>query len=324
VKIVTITDATGSGGQVTNGVKVGRALARLGHTVSRISHKQIDKDHLRGAGLVLAFGTVVRADYIMCRKPVTMRGRDLQGGYFKRIRDLKDKDAVSALWYFDQCNPRQKHSPYKFAAIQHACRDLDWLITTDHSFPWETKARNYLWLMQGVDPAEFDYTVLPPEPRAYDIVYTGGVDGHFGYRKKLINDLKVRFKVSAYGRGHARRVFGRDFFTVYQRARVGLVPHPLPEARDHYWSNRIYIATATGTPCLVGYVPGVEDHFTDGKEVMFYRTTQEASQKAYQLVNDPDMRREMGRVARERTLREHTYDARCRTMLDAIFKGTTH
>lgn len=324
MKIVTITDKMASNGQTANGVKVSRAMSALGHSVSRITHSQISRDALRGADLVLSFGTVVRANAQLKKRSITSRGAALQGGYFKQISQLKDKSAISALWYFDQCNPKQSHSQYKFPAVRDATRHLDWLITTDHSYPWERVAKRYLWLMQGVDPADFAYTVLPPEPRAYDVIYTGGCDGFFAYRKKIIQDLKTRFKMSLYGRNMGRKVFGRDFFAVYQRARVGLVPHPLPEARDHYWSNRIYLATATGTPCVVGYVPGIEEHFTEGKEVLFYHSAQDVIQQVHALMTDPARRRDMGQAARARTLAEHTYEARCRTMIEAIERGTAH
>ena len=325
-RIVIITDGSSKiRGLVPNGIKVGRAFARLGHDVHRIDHSGISREALAEADLILSFGTVIRANAILATNTITSRARVGLGGYFKRIAELKDKDAVSALWYFDMCNPGQKHSPYKYAAVRHAARDLDWLFTTDHSYPWERIARHYMFLTQGVEPADFAWDVRPPEPRHRDVIFTGGADKFFDYRQQLIEVLQNRFTVALYGRGHGHRIFGPEFFAAYQRARVALVPEPPAEARDHYWSNRIYLAAATGTPCVVGYVPGIEDYYEDGKEVVFYRTRQELVHAVAALVADPARRKELGDAARKRTLAEHTYDARCETMLGAIFGGeATH
>jgi hypothetical protein len=305
-RIVTITDARTTHRYLTNGMRVTRALAALGHDVRRIDHKHLAREVLAGADFILAFGTVVRAEMET-------------GGYFKAIQTLKDKDAISALWYFDMCNPRQQHSPYKPKFIREAARTFDWLFTTDHSYPWETVAKNYMHLTQGVDPADFTWVVRPPEPRASDVIFTGGRDRYFTYRGELINMLRTRFRVSAFGRGYASIIHDRDFFAAHQRSRTVLVPEPPAEARDHYWSNRIYLATATGTPAVVGYVPGIEDHFEDGKEVVFYHDRNEMVQAVAALVADPDRRKEMGDAARKRTLTEHTYGARCTTMMERIW-----
>jgi hypothetical protein len=312
MRIVTVTDALDGKRMPTNGVKVASALRRLGHEVSRIDHNGITREALEGAGLVLSFGTVVRAE---SQNP----------GYFVRINEAKDAVAVSALWYFDMCNPRQRHAPYKPVMIKRAAEVVDWLVTTDHSYPWEQHAKNYLFLPQGVDPDEFAWSVCPPEPRTYDVIFTGGCDAAFAYRRRYIDVLRTRFRVSAFGRGHTRRVFGADFFAAHQRSRVALVPPPPHEARDHYWSNRIFLAAATGTPCLVGYVPGIEDYYREGEEVAYFRKTSECVPLAKALIDDPQLREAMGAAARKRTLTEHSYDSRARTLMDAIFgEGTTH
>jgi hypothetical protein len=306
MRIVTVTDALDGHRNVTNGVRATKALARLGHAVSRIDHNGITREVLHGAKMVLSFGTVVRAE---SERP----------GYFQRINAAKDADAISVLWYFDMCNPTQKHAPYKPKAIMRVARDVDWLVMTDHSYPWEKHARNFLFLPQGVDPADFAWDVRPPEPRYRDVIFTGGIGRHFEYRGSHLKDLSRRFSVSVFGRGHSRRVYGADFFAAHQRARVAFVPEPPPEANDHYWSNRIFLAAATGTPCVVGYVPGIEDYYEDGKEVIYYRTPQELVGAVQVLVEDPARRKTLGDAARRRTLTEHSYDERCKRLLRAIW-----
>lgn len=313
MRIVTVTDSKPRyNGLVPNGVNVGRALTRLGHSVHRISQEGITREALAGAELVLSFGTVVRAE---SQRP----------GYFRQINTCKDAGAISALWYFDMCNPKQSHSPYKPKTIMAVAKQVDWLITTDHSYPWEQYAKSYMFLPQGVEPEDFRWSVLPPEPRKNDVIFTGGVDHAFAYRQRYLDALSDRFRVSAFGRGHRVAVYGINFFAAHQRARVALVPPPHPDAADHYWSNRIFLAAATGTPCVVGYVPGIEDYYEDGKEVVYFRTASECVANTRELIDDPKRRKQMGDAARARTLTEHSYDSRARTLMSAIFgQGATH
>ena len=302
MKIAIVTDAKDNRGNPTNGVKVGWALKRLGHEVTR---------QRSGADLVLVFGTAIRAE---ANSP----------GYIQRIREsINSEDPLDrptfALWYFDLCNPDMKHDLWKFPTMRRVVTLFDWIITTDHSYPWEKLATNYLHLMQGVEPKDFAGSIRPPEPRRHDVIFTGGFNRPFHDRRGLINTLKRHFSVVTYGRGSASRVYGRAFFSAYQQARVGLVPPPPKEAPHDYWSNRIYLATATGTPCVVGYAEGLEKHYEDGKEVMFFRNKRELIEAVGALVNDPDLRQKIGQAGRQRTLADHTYDKRCEVLLERIF-----
>ena len=305
-RIVTVTDAVDNRGNPTNGVRVGRALRRLGHDVVRVGGGTVSRATLAGADLILAFGTLVRAE---AATP----------GIFSKVRTMKNDATPLALWYFDLCNPAMKHDPWKFPTMKRIAPTLDWLITTDASYPWELYARNYLHLMQGISPEDFAGPCAGPEPRRFDVIFTGGINRPFHDRKSALDTLRRSFSVDIYGRGSARRVYGQAFFDAYQRARVAFVPAPPKEAARDYWSNRIYLAAATGTPCVVGYAEGLEQHYEDGVEVWFFRSGKELIQGVRSLIDDPDYRLVMGQAARERTLTEHSYDKRCETLLGAIW-----
>ena len=307
MRIVIVTEAVDNRGNPTNGVRVGRALGRLGHDVRRVDSGTADKQAFKGAEFILAFGTLIRAE-TACP------------GIAEGIARLKEPGAVFALWYFDLCNDRMKHDRWKYPTLRRVAPALDWLITTDHSYPWEKHTKRYLHLMQGVEPEDFSGIAGNPEPRVYDVIFTGGVRPPFEYRQRQLDILRRRgFKVDAYGRGLRRRVYGPAFFEAYQRARMAYVPGPPAEASKGYWSNRVYLAAATGTPCLVGYTPGLERHYEDGREVVFFSDAGEMVAGARRLKSDPALRRQMGGLARERTLREHSYEERCKTLMEAIW-----
>ncbi len=306
-RIVVVTRVKSHARNKANGMRVAKALLAIGHDVIQVGHEQgVRRQALAGADLVLIFGTLVTDE---AKRP----------GLFARIRAEKPASAVMALWYFDLCHPAMTHAPWKYTTMRRIVPTLDWLVMTDHSYAWEKHAPRFLHLMQGVDADEFAGKTAPPEPRRRDIIFTGGYHTPFDNRLPLINILKERFWVGVFGSSTGRYLFGDNFFIQHQRSRVALVPRPPAYVERDYWSNRIYLATATGTPCIAGYVPGLERHFEDGKEAMFFHDSREAVQKAAKLVSDPALRQAVGSAGRRRTLTEHTYEARARTLMATIF-----
>lgn len=301
--ILVLTDKLDNQGNWTNGMKVYKAFRKLGHKVSQDNHV-VKADKLKGFDLIVAFGTLLYPDRVK---------------HVKRIAREKRSNTILALWYFDACNPTFHHSKHKCEAMRRAIPYLDWLIMTDASYPWGIYAKNFLHLMQGVDPDDFNMKPGPYEGRKYDVIFTGGFKGTFRDREKMLAEIKKRFSLAIYGRNSARRVYGAEFFRAHQQARVVFVPPPPAAVAKRYWSNRIYMATATGTPCVVGYVPGIEKHFANKKEVLFFKTTQEMINCFRHLLNNPIEARDMGLTAREWTLRDHTYEARAKELMEAIF-----
>jgi len=310
MKIVCVTNALDAHHNKANGVRVCEALRSLGHEAIRLDHFQaIKRERLAGADLILAFGTLLSAE----RKT---------SGLFDTIRKAKPSGAPFAFWYFDLVHPKMLNSPWKYPALIKIVPMLDWLITTDHSHPWENHAKRYLHLFQGVDPADFDFPVAPPEPRQWDVIFTGGFDGVFAERLKAIRYLRAKgISVADFGRSSKHRIFGKDFFDAHQRARIVFVPKPPMPARNGYWSNRVFLAAATGTPCAVGYTENIERFYEPEREAVFFNTLESLAQKIFWLKADPIERERIGSAGRARTMLDHTYAKRAASLLEAIFGG---
>ncbi|MFA5377911.1 MAG: glycosyltransferase [Dehalococcoidia bacterium] len=173
--------------------------------------------------------------------------------------------------------------------------------------------------MQGVEPSEYsNKRVEEPEPRVRDVIFTGGFAAPFQDRHVAIQALRGHFSVGVFGRNSNRRIYNDDFWREHQRSRIAFIPTPPREAPKQYWSNRIYLATATGTPCVVGWTEGLDEQFEDERDVLYFRTQAEMISQVSRLKADPELRRRIGLAGRERTLREHTYQARSRQLIDAI------
>lgn len=303
-KVLVLTDKLDNMGNPTNGMRVYKALRNLGHWMTLGDHK-VRADKLHDLDMVLAFGTLLYPDRV---------------ANIKRIAKARQNGTILALWYFDACNPAFRHSKHKVAAMREAVPHLDWLVMTDGSYPWDLRVNNYLHLMQGVDPDDFELKIQPYGDRKYDVIFTGGFKGAFQDREKMLSAINKRFSLATYGRNSNRRVYGTEFFEAHQRARVAFVPLPPKDVGERYWSNRVYLAAATGTPCVVGRVDGLEGHFEDGKDVMYFVDNETMVAAIQYLLHHPARARKMGLRARARVLKDHTYERRAEKLMEEVFK----
>lgn len=301
MKILAITDRFNIHKETTNGIRVAKAFASLGHSVKVAAHDVLFEDDIQSADLIITFGTMLYPENLH---------------QFKFIADMKQKYTPFVLWFFDACNPSFKHGHRKFCNLMNALPHVDWFFGTDHSYPFENHAKNFYHLMQGIDPDDFQKAPFPHEPRAYQVIYTGGNGKHFQERMQMLDMIRRNFSLIMYGM-HGKRVCGSDFCRAYQNARVAFVPKPPPVVANQYWSNRVYLATATGTPCVVGAVPGIERHFTN-EEVLFFRNETDLKQCITALLFDPAYREKVGNAGRARTFKDHTYQNRCRELINVI------
>ena len=66
---------------------------------------------------------------------------------------------------------------------------------------------------------------------------------------------------------------------------------------------------------------GIDRWFEPGRELLVVETAEEALAAYRDLVADPGQAEEMGRLARERVLDEHTYAHRARRLLELLELG---
>jgi spore maturation protein CgeB len=304
MKIAVVTNKLDRQGNITNGVRVYRAFTRLKHDASLIGHDDIYQDNIKKADIILFMGTAIYPENL---------------NQFKHIYDLKKSDAVMALWYFDACNPNSNYggSAEKHARIKSVIEYLDFLFTTDHTHPWENDAKNYYHLLQGVDETEFQKEQYYKN-KIHQVVYAGGLGGIFNYRDLEINEIKKKFTTDIYSQRIGRRIYGDSMVAAYHGANVAYVPDPPPGLSNRYWSNRIYIATATGTPCVVGYAEKLGEHFKDNEEVLYFKNNNELIEKIEYLVNNDIIAERIGKAGRKRTLQDHTYMKRAEKMIKII------
>jgi spore maturation protein CgeB len=83
-------------------------------------------------------------------------------------------------------------------------------------------------------------------------------------------------------------------------------------------NQRVFDVPATGSFLLTDYREQVERLFEPGKEIICYRSPEEAEALAGEYLARPEARRNTAAAARRRILHEHGYDHRLRTLMDTM------
>jgi len=312
MKILIIGDRLDSMGNLRNNMRVAKALKQLGHDIQRMSPRE-NIPNIKDHDFILGFGQLLY-QYNLHR--------------ISKIAGNKNPNAIFAIWSFDSCSEIDEPSRTLNRKIKSILPHIDWLITTDHSYPWEHHAKRYLHLMQGVDPDEFDYEPSNNYDREFDLIYAGGIWGRYQERNQAIKELAKHFKMVIHCFEKHRfngfpkltfkdRVYGKAFFDAHQQAKMVYVPRPPSKVNLNYWSNRIYLAGATGTPCIAEYVEGMEKEF-NSNEMIFTNCTTDTIHGIFHFLNHPKERQIIGLNARKKILEKYTYKHRVKTLMETI------
>jgi glycosyltransferase involved in cell wall biosynthesis len=99
------------------------------------------------------------------------------------------------------------------------------------------------------------------------------------------------------------------------RARLTLEPALLDDAQGRYRgayriTPRAFFAASCGVPSLIEAFDGLGEFFEPGLEIAAFTSPEDAVLQAERLLSDETARAAMGRRARQRALRQHTWDWR--------------
>jgi len=101
-------------------------------------------------------------------------------------------------------------------------------------------------------------------------------------------------------------VYGAAMFELLGRA-TGMLHH---EVFGNAASLRMFETTGMGATLITNAVEGLDELFVPGREVLTYRTVDEAIETVRAVVEDPRHARDVAAAGRERTLRDHTVTSR--------------
>jgi spore maturation protein CgeB len=234
----------------------------------------------------------------------------------RALRELRNRHVILAGFALSD--------PYGLRASLAIAREFDLFYTQD---PQTLPDYRSVGVGAGrCDPAT-DPELYRPDPakarRDYDcdVLYYGKWTP---YRDAILTALarRVRVRVHAYA-GDTRWSVPASppcdtpdaLRAALNGARIALETARLDDAEGKYRDTfritpRAFFAASCGVPSLIEEFPGLAEYFSPGDEIATYRSPEEAAEAAAGLASDEAARAAMGRRARSRALREHTWDRR--------------
>ena len=101
---------------------------------------------------------------------------------------------------------------------------------------------------------------------------------------------------------------------VYQNSYL-ILGHNNIETLEGWFSDRVFIAMASGRPFLCQYSRNLEKYFVDMREMVYWHTIDEAVEKAKWLLVNSIEARKIGKTGKQKVLAEHNWDVRVKEFI---------
>jgi spore maturation protein CgeB len=200
------------------------------------------------------------------------------------------------------------------AAIAHV---VDLNLTSDPQGMARYAERGGLAMFhpEAADPEVYQPLDLPFE---YDVSFIGS---RFGWRPSFIAQLERKgIRVTCFGEGwHNGAIGTEDMKLVYAKSRVNLGFGGIGHSRKLVClKGRDFEVPMSGALYLTQHNPELALVFDIGREVLTYRDVDDCARIIQEVLADQTRAAEIRRAARARSMREHTYFARWRRVLETL------
>jgi spore maturation protein CgeB len=169
------------------------------------------------------------------------------------------------------------------------------------------------------------------EALKYDIVHIGGYGPIHDERNRLLEEVASRVDVEFWGYGKENlsdganilknyhgECWGLDRYRVFAQSKMVISKHISSVAGQYCNIMTLYEATGCGSLLIIDDKKNLPQLFEPGKDVVTYRSADEAVEKIkYYLVHE-DERQAIAQAGQQRTLSEHTYYQRMGELVQII------
>ena len=304
----------GAGRKHKNETAIARAVRSLGHDCRLVNAVNWTQNLRRLAPPLLA-GQVeaFEPDTIILSRHATLMGEE-------RLRKLI-RGRFSAFWYFDLRIP-----PLQDVLALGRMVDAMFVTYLPTVETYQSLGISHvLYLPQGMDP-EVDHpaTSIPQRYRC-EIAFIGGNSPH---RNVVLRALAPTFDLQIRGPGWDQTApdlpvrGGPVYLNAYAQAvggaAISLGAHSLPAMayQTASASNRMWKVMGCGGFYLGEWVRGIDALSADGVHCVWYRSVEDAIDKARHYLDHPGDRRKIAEAGRRHALEHHTYAHRVRLLLE--------
>jgi 2-polyprenyl-3-methyl-5-hydroxy-6-metoxy-1,4-benzoquinol methylase/Tfp pilus assembly protein PilF len=210
----------------------------------------------------------------------------------------RDLDAVKAAWFID--------THISTAHRIEIARHFDLVFLAQKAQIEEFRAAGIprvAWLPLGCSP---ELHAIAPRPRTLDIAFVGSMTSASGEKRHHFIEA-VRAAFPNHFIGHA---WPHEMAEHYADAKI-VVNMCLNEDVN----MRVFEGMASGALLITDHAIGLEDLFTDGKELVIYQTVDEALALIRRYLDDDAAREQIAAAGQAAVLKYHTYERRVETIL---------
>ncbi len=163
---------------------------------------------------------------------------------------------------------------------------------------------------------------LPTLPRTLAVTFVGGLSPHHGKGLEQLTAIAAQEPFDLWGYGattlapdsplrqhHHGEAWGLDMFNILRQSSITLNRH-IDVASDYANNMRLFEATGCGALLITDYRSNLHRLFDIGREVVAYRSAEEAAGLISYYRGHPDEAAKIAEAGQQRTLRDHTYTAR--------------
>lgn len=205
------------------------------------------------------------------------------------------------------------------------------------SFPHYMEPLKSLGVHAVFNPLAFEPAVLdrlPRLPRIHDVAFVGGVGvpSHWSYGMHVLEAVAMNIPTAKFwGYGYEQlnpsspikqayqgEAWGLEMYVVLSQSRIVLNRHG--EVAENYANNmRMFEASGTGALLLTEAKDNIRDYFAED-ECVTYTSPMDAVDKIRYYLAHEDERAEIAAKGQKRTLRDHTYAQRMKTVSDSLVR----
>ena len=162
--------------------------------------------------------------------------------------------------------------------------------------------------------------------------FVGGISRHHSYALNNIKYLLSNANLEIYGYGaknlqfnsiirkqHKGEKWGLEMYEILARSEISFNRH-INIALNNANNMRLFEATGMGSLLLTDEKNNLNKLFEIDKEILTYRSKEEALEKYKYLINHPSEINKIAKAGQARTLKEHTYEVRMLELIHILKK----
>jgi len=166
--------------------------------------------------------------------------------------------------------------------------------------------------------------------RDIDFSFVGGISKYHNYASKNIEYLIKNANLQVYGYGanklpfnsnirkkHKGERWGLEMYDILSRSKISFNRH-INVAENNANNMRLFEATGMGSLLLTDKKDNLRELFEEDREIVTYRSKEEALDKYIYLINKPEELAKIAKAGQLRTLRDHTYENRIRELIQIL------